>query len=104
VNDQNLKPFEKGDDPRRNLEGRPSVKKLTAALISKLEEKDGEGYTKIMEKLISLAKAGNMKAIEVILDRVEGKVMQGLEHTGKDGGNLFTGVTINIKRTDGTGT
>lgn len=79
-----------------NPAGRPSVKKLTATLISKLEENDGKGYEEIMQKLINLAKSGNMKAIEVILDRVEGKLVQGMEHTGKNGSALFENVNINV--------
>ena len=66
-----------------NPNGRPSVRKLTAALVDKLEENDGEGYRTIMQKLYDLAKKGNLKAIQTVLERVDGKVTEVIDLTTK---------------------
>lgn len=87
-------PFQKGDDPRRNMEGRPKGS-LSFATALKLEaEKQAgiitleDGTTKkvsalelITRKLVELGKNGDMQAIKEIADRMDGKAKQSLDHT-----------------------
>lgn len=87
----NLKPFQKGDDPRRNSKGRPGiVKDLRNYIRERLAEKAAEGtdttrLDAITSKLLTMAFNGNMKAMELCLAYGYGKPVQGLELSGKDG-------------------
>lgn len=88
----NLKPFGKGPDPRRNLHGSKRI-----PLKDALEAALGEvGIEEITKKLIELAKKGDLKAIDMFMDRYYGKVAQKLEHDIPEGLNI----TI-VKRTHG---
>ena len=52
------------------------IKKRGLSLVSKLKSmlaKDPERVTKILEKIIEKAEGGDLKAIEMVLDRVDGK-------------------------------
>lgn len=40
ANEQNLKPFQNGNDPRRNLDGRPKGRKNLATIVRELEEEE----------------------------------------------------------------
>src|SRR5215471_17168218 len=74
---KNLVNFTKGD-PRINRNGRPPNSKIISdALLEKLNQRNGrDQLKKIVEKLYAEANKGNMKAIEIILDRIEGKAIQ----------------------------
>lgn len=78
---ENLKPFKKGEDERRNPKG--AGKQLVTKLLDILaEETDKNGKTHkeiIAEKLIELAKKGDIKAIQLFIDRTEGKEIQKVE-------------------------
>ena len=39
----------------------------------------------ILEKLIQMAQAGNLQAAQYIIDRLDGKPIQALEHSGPEG-------------------
>lgn len=88
--DKNLKPFQKGFDERRNLEGRPEgAKSLSTQLREFLEttvkDDDGENTTfrdAIIKKLLQKAQKGDIKAIQEIFDRTEGKSKQSIEVEG----------------------
>jgi len=41
---------------------------------------------RIAQQLVEKAKDGDIQAIKEVADRLDGKVPQGNEHTGKDGG------------------
>lgn len=79
------RPFQKGADPRRNLGGRPKAI-LTAALLATLTEADAEA---IMTQVIVDAKAGDLQAIAMLWDRLEGKAI-GRNEAGAPG--EFTGL------------
>ena len=120
----NLKPFKKGKDARRNLDGRP--KEMVSLVNDQLES---EGFAAVSKaeivraaQIISglplskikeisdnksdkyplyyqLTAAGllskrGMEMMDRLLDRGIGKVTQTLEHTG----NAFENVTINVIR------
>lgn len=78
----NLKPFVKGNDPRRNLKGPPKVlPELKDALRDKLSQ-DDKGKTKlenILDTLYKQAIKGDVRAIQEILDRFYGKAKQEIE-------------------------
>ena len=74
ANEKNLKPFEKGVSG--NAGGRPKWKQITEILKS---EKNQERLEKMIDKVFALALKGNMRAVEFIADRLEGKVSQRVE-------------------------
>jgi hypothetical protein len=78
---RNLKPFKKGNDPRRNLNGAPPIyKKIKEALQDELtsEIKGKTRAQKIAKKMVELSERGNVRAAEFVFDRVEGKVLQSI--------------------------
>lgn len=82
MNDENLKPFKKGLDPRRNVKGRPvllpKIDELIATVLS--EEKDGLSAAKaILEALRHKAVKGDIRAAEVLLERAYGKPKEKIE-------------------------
>lgn len=90
-----LKPFQKGHDPRRNIKGRlPSSEKKTFQhlLLKYLNKEVVVGKTKktmlevLAEKIIDDAVRGNIGAIKLVFDRIEGKVPTAAQIQGKTGG------------------
>ncbi len=89
--------FQKGEDPRRNLEGRPKgARNLSTMLAEALKQRSkrpdgslGETYEDLLIKRIiekAVAKGDN-RIIELIYDRLEGKAPQFLDIT-TDGESL----------------
>jgi hypothetical protein len=61
---------------------------LTRVLRQGLKQKDADGNRNIdviAEKVMSLARQGERWAVEFIAERVEGKPVQALEHSGPEG-------------------
>ena len=90
---ENMKPFVKGDDPRRNSKGRPKKLPDLNILLANVLSEEKNGLTaaeRILQKLESMAINGNIRAAEILLDRGYGKPKQPLEHTGPDGGPIQT--------------
>lgn len=69
------KPFEKGD-PRINRGGRPK-QLLTRAVADTLTEEDSR---KIIGKVIAKAKQGDLQAVQMLWDRLEGKAIARAEN------------------------
>lgn len=69
------KPGESG-----NLKGRPRFKPITDAIERILE--NPKECEKLAKKLVSKAKGGSIHHLRELMDRVEGKVIQQIEHTG----------------------
>lgn len=89
-NTSGLKPFKKGDDPRRNMKGAPKLPNLDE-LMSKVlgEEKEGRTAAEaILAALRAKAAKGDIRAAEVLLNRGYGLPKQKVEVTGKDGGPM----------------
>ena len=80
ANDKNLKPFKKGDS-RINVGGRPKWKHVTELMKT---ETNQEKLAVMVDKVFDLALEGNMRAVEFIADRLEGKVTQRVEVTTND--------------------
>ena len=71
----NLIPFSKGADPRRNIRGRPPGNACLTSLIKEVGSADGsERLRLIATKLLDLAASGNVSAISLALDRIDGRV------------------------------
>lgn len=68
ANNQNLRPFKKGQTGNAN--GRP--KKLPA-LDKLLSDKSDQDYEAVIEAIFARAKKGDMKAAELLLNRAYGK-------------------------------
>ena len=75
---KNLKPFEKGDDPRRNAGGQPLYVKELKQIISE-KSNNGERLEKVVEVLFDLAEGGDIRSIAEILDRAYVKAKQIVE-------------------------
>ena len=85
---RNLKPAKKGEvlNPygRWGKAGKPNNLK---AILNAIVFEDGEISSKaerIMQVLTSLAEQGNIKAIEIILDRIDGKVAEKVQVESKE--------------------
>lgn len=76
---ENLKPFVKGDDPRRNLKGAPPVLPELKEALKKILEEEKDGITNleaVLKALFQRANKGDVRAIQELLDRFYGKVKQ----------------------------
>lgn len=69
-------------------------KPLTEAIQRALLANDGEKLRKLTDALVDRAIGGDTMAAREVLDRVEGKVAQALEHSGPDGGDIPTSLTV----------
>jgi len=75
-------PFQKGKSG--NPKGRPKDKAFTDALRLAVNRTDGDGRKKLAvlaEKAVEYAMAGESWAMQMIADRIEGKVAQVIEAT-----------------------
>jgi hypothetical protein len=68
--------FKKGESG--NTKGRPKKLPELDKLLSDIPESD---YESVINKLFAMAKKGNVRAAEVILDRAYGKAKESLEVT-----------------------
>jgi hypothetical protein len=79
-NIKTLKPFQSGPDPRRNTKGRPKGSRNVRTVVTEmLKEKirfNGKMTRKdkvIIMQLLHKAAKGNLKAADMVMDRVDGK-------------------------------
>lgn len=85
ANEKNLKPFKKGKDDRRNLNGRPKLPDIKEALIKVLADEQ-EGMTAleaVIKKLRQMALKGDIRAIKELLDRGYGAPKQEIDVSQK---------------------
>jgi len=86
ANEENLKPFKKGKDERRNLKGRPHILPDLKEAIAKILSEETDGKTALEEILAALrlrAKKGDARAAKELLDRGFGKSQQNIDLTTK---------------------
>lgn len=69
-NINNLKPFQNGFDPRRNLNGRPPGKNLTSQFQEILSKRIANA---LVEKIIKMALGGDQRMIKLIWEHMDGK-------------------------------
>ena len=84
----------KGEDGNTFSKENQPKKKRGLSLVSKLKKmlKDNpERVTKILESVIKKAEEGDLKAVEIVLDRVDGKAVQ---HTILEEKKALTTITI----------
>ena len=85
-NTSGLKPFKKGTDARRNIKGAPNkLPELRDIFQQALTETD---LIDLVAKAKRMGKAGNIKAIEWLYDRIYGKAKQELGFTDKQGNDV----------------
>lgn len=92
-------PFEPGQSG--NPGGRSRGEKLWAdALRLAVKRTDGDKtkLAQIAEKLVDEAVAGNIQAAKEIGDRLDGKAIQALEHSGPDGDPISVNDTEAARR------
>jgi len=92
---ENLKPFKKGDDSRRNVNGRPkTLPDLKEALIEALGDNENgvAGLEKVIRALTARALKGDVRASKLILERAYGKSKPQMDITGKNGAALQVSV------------
>ena len=92
----NLTPFKKGQSG--NLKGRPKKMLGVDQLLAEVITEDAR--RSILRMLTAQAKKGNMKAIEIILDRLYGKVKQPTELSGHMTVEAITGMLVIKDDTD----
>jgi len=80
ANEENLKPFKTGYDPRREGNGRKKgSKNIKTQLMELLAAKDPDGEWSKLPAAQLIKKAfvsDDLRALQEILDRIEGKVLQ----------------------------
>ena len=102
---ENLKPFQKGHDPRRNRNGRPksfdALRKLDQLISHEDAQSGGQpivinGHTVTVAEamLRQLAQSKNPKDRQLFIEIAYGKVPNPVELTGKDGGPVATEIII----------
>jgi hypothetical protein len=83
-----LRPYQWKPGQSGNPAGRPKgAVSIVRLMRNVLEENGEEAARKIALAIIEKAKAGDPKCAEIVLDRIDGKVTQGLEVEG--GGITF---------------
>lgn len=83
---------------KANPGGRPKAEVSITALID--QAVSPTDWMDIIQKLLKMARAGNLKAIEMLMDRRFGKALQTTELTGKDGGPIKTINTLEVTPVD----
>ena len=82
---ENLKPFKKGKDARREGNGRkpklPALDELMAKVMGEMGESGLTAMEAILKAQRSKAAKGDTRAAELLLDRAYGKVKQEIDHT-----------------------
>ena len=86
--DNRTKPGWRGPEDQRWMKGKqasPAKKALKEALEGQIT------YDELADQIIGLAKEGNIRAIEIILDRTAGKAVQDIENNSD---NVDTTITL----------
>jgi hypothetical protein len=100
MNEENLKPFKKGEQRQKDLGKMGGIKSGEAKREKKLfkeaiEKKLGQSLDSMIDSMINQAQNGNVQAITFLRDTI------GEKPTDKVEADLNTDVTINIELTDG---
>jgi len=91
-NIQNLKPWKPGQSG--NPGGRPKKKLIDEALEELLATNDSALAFLIASKLVARAKRGDIRAIQLVMERVQGKPKAKMELSGPDGRELLSQMSL----------
>lgn len=105
TNPQNLIPIKKGQilnpngRPKGSLNMSTMIKKMLDEYVDVID-KSGKVVKKsyksiIIKKLLGKATSGDLRAVEILLERTEGKAMQQIEHSSNPEAPLA--ININVK-------
>ena len=101
----NLTPFKKGPDPRRNRKGRPKnipgLRELVQSILHEVATDkngnpiviNGHAATVIEAKIRQLIQSKNSRDTQIVFDYAFGKVPNAVELSGKDGGPISISMT-----------
>ena len=95
-NTSGLKPFVKGHKGGPGRPKMPDLKEILAKVLGKENEEGKSEAEQILEALKKQAKAGNVKASQLLLDRGYGKVKESLDIT-TDGEKINNKPSIQIE-------
>jgi len=84
VGNGNLKPWKKGQSG--NLKGRPLKGYSITEMMKRMLEEKPELRAAIGDKIAEKALKGDLVAMKLLWNYMDGMPTQGLEHSGKDGG------------------
>ena len=87
-NNQPTEGARKQGQGRRRLMTDAIMLALNREADSIVDGKPTKRLSVIVEQLVKKAEGGDLAAIKEVIDRVDGKAIQALEHTGKDGGPI----------------
>jgi len=79
----NLNPPWKKGDPSPNPTGRPKGSGITDKLRKIIEDNEGKGAKAIADAIYAAALTGDPRIINIVLDRLEGKVTDKLDLNGE---------------------
>ena len=82
----NLKPWKPGQSG--NPGGRPRKRLMDEALEDLLARNDSEAARDVAAALLKQARRGDIRAIQLIAERTQGKPMRAIEISGPEGGAL----------------
>jgi hypothetical protein len=83
---ENLKPWTPGQSG--NPRGRPRKRLLDEALEDLLASNDSRAARDVAVALVKKARKGDIRAIQLLAERTQGKPMRAIEISGPDGGAL----------------
>jgi len=84
-------PWKKGQsgNPNGRSKNGKSIRGALVGLLDKKWQPIGKSNRELIaQQWIALSLQGNIRAIETLTDRVDGKVPQALEHSGPEGGAI----------------
>ena len=89
ANNENLKPFKKGKDPRRNMNGRPKsfdkLRKMALRVAGQdAAEKDGEILSRVELMFMAMSTSKNAADRRLFLEYAFGKVKDEVDVNSKD--------------------
>lgn len=85
----------------QNARKRHWTEAITAAVQKEIDPATGRRKLHaIADKLIEMAEAGEIQAMKEIGDRLDGKAVQALEHSGPGGEPLPNTVNVVLKKTE----
>lgn len=99
---ENFKPNGKFAKGNKIGKGNPYMSRVAHIRSIIYDQVKDEDIIELIQKLITMGKGGNLKAIEEILNRVIGKSKEHIEITGQDGENFSVRLILKGKKDEKT--